>query len=72
VRTATPRRFCLAAGRRITAEGLTDNAPVCSARLQTDDEAVFKRLVIERNSNGQGFTPVNLRRMRAQPLASAR
>lgn len=45
------------AGRRITAEA-TDGQRLLklSMRLQTDDEAVFKRLVIERNSNGQGFT----------------
>lgn len=45
------------AGRRITAEA-TDGQRLLklSMRLQTDDEAVFKRLVIERNTNGQGFS----------------
>lgn len=45
------------AGRRITAEA-TDSQRLLklSMRLQTDDEAVFKRLVIERNANGQGFS----------------
>ncbi|MBC7437890.1 MAG: M23 family metallopeptidase, partial [Bdellovibrionales bacterium] len=45
------------AGRRITAEA-TDGHRLLklSMRLQTDDEALFKRLVIERNANGQGFS----------------
>ena len=45
------------AGRRITAEA-TDNHRLLklSMRLQTDDETLFKRLVIERNADGQGFS----------------
>lgn len=45
------------AGRRITAEA-TDSHRLLklSMRLQTEDEALFKRLVIERNANGQGFS----------------
>lgn len=45
------------AGRRITAEA-TDGHRLLklSMRLQTEDEAMFKRLVIERNANGQGFS----------------
>ena len=45
------------AGRRITAEA-TDGHRLLklSMHLQTEDEARFKRLVIERNANGQGFS----------------
>ena len=45
------------AGRRITAEA-TDSHRLLrlSMRLQTEDETLFKRLVIERSANGQGFS----------------
>lgn len=44
-------------GRRLTAEA-TDGHQLLklSMRLPTEDEAVFTRLVIERNTQGQGFT----------------
>ena len=45
------------AGRRVTAEANNEQRLLkLSMRLQTDDEAVFKRLVIARNANGQGFS----------------
>lgn len=45
------------AGRRITAE-TTDGHRLLklSMRLQTEDETLFRRLVIERNAYGQGFS----------------
>ena len=45
------------AGRRITAEASNDQRLTkLSMRLQTDDDAVFNRLVVSRSANGQGFT----------------
>ena len=44
------------AGRRITAEATDEQRLLrLSMRLPTDDEAVFKRLVITRNTGSQGF-----------------
>ena len=45
------------AGRRVTAEASDDHRLLkLSMRLTTDDETLFKRLVIERNANSQGFS----------------
>ena len=44
-------------GRRVTAEASNEQRLIkLSMRLQTDDETMFKRLVIARNANGQGFS----------------
>ena len=56
------------AGRRITAEATDSHSLLkLSMRLQTDDEALFKRLVIERNANGKGFSS----RMETAPYTSS-
>ena len=45
------------AGRRVTAEASNDQRLLkLSMRLQADDETVFKRLVVVRNADGQGFS----------------
>ena len=56
------------AGRRITAEASNDQRLLkLSMRLQTDDDTVFKRLVVVRNANGQGFSS----RLEAAPYVSS-
>ena len=45
------------AGRRITAEASNDQRLLkLSMRLQADDDTAFKRLVVARNADGQGFS----------------